>query len=436
MSRDRYVLLGLGRSRSTWFGSLALWTTSGALPAEFHKCLSAMHVRQRLDGLQLHSALIVEEGIADIDRDLIEAARRADCPTFVISDTTNPQAWIELGAVAVLPTDLNPTLLLQALSAHSKIISASRDDESAGTVDHLTQSQGRLIAVCGAGGTGASTIAIATAQALAEPVTETDHVVLADFARNSEQAMLHDSPDITPSVEEAVELHRHRRPTIGQIRDTTFAVDRRGYRLLLGQRRVGAWTALPPAAVLATVAGLRRAFRTVVADITADFESEADGGSLDVEERNALARLTAANADIVLVVGTPDFKGIHALGRTMRHVGATGVSDDRIVPIITRAPKHPLRRAEISQALSTLSTIRSPALRWNAPVFLPDKPIENALRDGTAVSKHFTKPLAALVHALEQQRRAAARPTASITTPERLRPGSLGLGDHHRAVGE
>src|SRR4051812_31554153 len=111
MSRDRYVILGLGRSRSAWFRDIALWTTSGALPAEFHKCLSASHVRQRLSGLQIFSALIVEDGIPEVDRDLIETAQRAQLPTIVISDTKNAQSWIDLGAVAVLGTGLSPSTL-------------------------------------------------------------------------------------------------------------------------------------------------------------------------------------------------------------------------------------------------------------------------------------------------------------------------------------
>jgi hypothetical protein len=434
MSTDRYVVLGLGRSRSAWFGNIALWATSGALPAEFYKCLSAPHVRQRLDGLQPHSALIVEDGITDVDRDLIEAARRAQCPTFVISDDADGK-WLELGAVAVLPPDLTPTELLQTLATHAEIISTSRHDDVTAAIEHLADRQGRLIAVCGAGGTGASTVAIALAQAIATDVTNADHVLLADFARNSEQAMLHDSPDITPGVEEAVELHRHRRPSVEQIREVTFGVHQRGYRLLLGQRRVGAWTALPPTAVFATITGLRRAFRTVVADVTADFESESDSGSVDVEERNALARLTVANADLVFVVGTPDFKGIHALARTMRHVASAGAEGDRIVPVVTRVPKKPLIRAELSKTLTALSDTGSPSVRWHAPLFLPDKPVESALRDGIRLSKHFTKPLMTTVDTLHRR---TSDPTLRVAANEasRVTPGSLGTAGLDRAAGE
>lgn len=435
MSRDRYVILGLGRPRSPWFGNVALWTTAGAVPAEFHKCLSAADVRRRLSGLQLHSALIVEDGVAEIDRDLIETARRANTPTFVITNG-NEQEWLELGAAAVLPAELTPTLLLQTLAGNAEIITTSRVDDNGATIEHITERQGRLIAVCGPGGTGASTIAIALAQAAASDVTEVDHVALADFARNSEQAMLHDSPDVSPSVEELVELHRHRRPTAEQVREITFGVEQRGYRLLLGQRRIGAWTAMPPVAIASTLNGLRRTFRTVVADITADFESENESGSIDVEERNALSRITVAQADIVVVVGAPGFKGVHALTRTMRQVAGAGVDQNRILPVIVRSPKKGLERAEITKAIVALGLEGSPSLSCNTPIFLPDKPVENALRDGIRLPKHIVTPIRTAIEALLQRVQTTPSLIELEATPQQIVPGSLGGASFDQAVGE
>jgi MinD-like ATPase involved in chromosome partitioning or flagellar assembly len=437
MAKDRYVILGLGRSRSPWFGNIALWTTSGAVPAEFHKCLSATHVRQRLSGLQPHSALIVEDGLAEIDRDLIESARRSHTPTIVISDSADADAWLDLGAVAVLPSDLSPATLLQTLAANTQIISDTRVEDSSAAIEHLTERQGRLVAVCGPGGTGASTVAIALAQALASDVTETDHVLLADLTRNSEQGMLHDSPDISPSIEEAVELHRFRRPGIEQIRELTFGVEQRGYRLLLGQRRIGAWTALPPSAIHSTLTGVRRAFRTVIADITADFESETDSGSIDVEERNALARLTVAQADVVFVVGNPGFKGIHALTRTLRQVVNAGAAAERVVPIVTRTSKKLVQRADVTKTISTIGRHGTPPMVWNAPVFLPDRAVENALRDGARLPRQLTNPLLTAYEGIVERIIATGNAIPfDQPEPQPITPGSLGSAELDRASGE
>ena len=424
MSRERYVLLGLGRTRSPWFGNVALWTTSGAVPAEFHKCLSTLDVRQRLNGLQPHSALLVEAGMADVDRDLLETARRMQTPAFVIADAEQAESWLELGATAVLAPDFTPTTLLQTLAANTRIISSARIDDTATVVEPGNEQQGQLLAICGPGGTGASTVAIALAQAMATEVTQTDHVLLADFTRNSEQAMLHDAADVTPSVEELIELHRHRHGTADNIRELTFGVEQRGYRLLLGQRRVGAWAAMPPSAVATAIRGLRRTFRAVVADLTADFEGEHESGSLDVEERNALARLTVAQADFVLVVGTPGFKGIHALTHTMRHVVNAGTEPERVLPVVVRSSKRSLERAEISKTISTLGQHGRPPMAWNTPLFLPDRCTESVLRDGRRLPKELTTPLGSAVDALYCAMQ--SKRVTDVAAAELVAPGSLG----------
>ena len=48
MAGERYVVLGLAPARSAWFRSVGLWANSGALPAEFLKCMSAEEMRARL----------------------------------------------------------------------------------------------------------------------------------------------------------------------------------------------------------------------------------------------------------------------------------------------------------------------------------------------------------------------------------------------------
>ena len=153
---------------------------------------------------------------------------------------------------------------------------------------------GQLFSVCGPGGTGASTLAIALAQGLAADARNGRRVLLADLARRADQAMLHDAQDLGPGVQELVEAHRLGRPEPDEVWRTTFDVPRRGYRLLLGLRRPEAWSALRPRAIDASIVGLRRSFQVVVADVTGDVEGEAEGGSVDVEERNHLARSSGA----------------------------------------------------------------------------------------------------------------------------------------------
>src|SRR4051812_38578178 len=124
MSTDRYVLLGLGRARSRWFGDVALWTTSGAIPAEITKCLAVGELHQKLNALQPYSALLVEAGIVGLDRDLIDTAKRSGVPVIVVETAPErTEEWIALGATAVLPSTFAPSDLLYTLTSHTAMIS-------------------------------------------------------------------------------------------------------------------------------------------------------------------------------------------------------------------------------------------------------------------------------------------------------------------------
>src|SRR3546814_2814274 len=70
--------------------------------------------------------------------------------------------------------------------------------------------------------------------------------------------MLHAARDVVPGVAELVEAHRSGSPGPHEVRDLTWEVGARGYRLLLGLRRHRDWTAIRPRAFDAALDGLRR----------------------------------------------------------------------------------------------------------------------------------------------------------------------------------
>jgi hypothetical protein len=138
--------------------------------------------------------------------------------------------------------------------------------------------------VCGPGGTGTSTVAMALAKALAGDVTNAGMILLADLARHAEQGVIHDAGDVVPGIQEVVDAHRNGRPSTDDIRAMTFTFSGRQYHLLLGLRRSAAWATIRPRAFEASLASLCGAFRVVICDSDSDLEGESDGGSIDVEE--------------------------------------------------------------------------------------------------------------------------------------------------------
>ena len=427
MTRERFVVLGVARARSVWFRAVAQWATSAAIPAEFVKCVSAEEVRVHLGSGRAYSAALLDAGLPSVDRDLLAEAREAGCPVLLVDDGRSRRDWRAMGAAAVLDPDFTREQLLDALAAHALMVGGG-DLLAANLVDPTAVSArlGRVIAVCGPGGTGVSTAAVALAQQLGGDPKGEGPVLLADLALRAEQAMIHDARDIVPGVQELVEAHRGRRPSAEEIKALTFDVAGRNYHLLLGLRRAKYWSTIRPRAFEAAFDGLRHTFGTVVCDISADFEGEDQGGSLDVEERNVMARTAIARADAVVVVGTPGIKGLHALVRVLGDLLDAGVAATRIVPVVNVAPRGPKARAEIAQALAALTALPAGASTSLAsPVFLPRRRVEIALRDGVALPAPLGPLLAGAVRATFA--RNARRANADVDQLQPIVPGSLGL---------
>ncbi|MGI8492014.1 MAG: hypothetical protein ACR2KC_03010 [Acidimicrobiales bacterium] len=422
MPEGRYVLLGLAQARAPWFKELSQWTTSSSIAAEFVKCVSAEEVRVHLASGRPYSALLIDASLAAFDRDLVATSVDAGTPVLVVTDGRGPP-WTpdDLGVSAVLPAGFARSDLLAALGAHTALVS------DASQLPPILEDQpaplwrGHMLTVCGPGGTGASTVAVALAQGLAGDPRHGGRILLADLALRADQALLHDARDLGPGLQELVEAHRLGRPAPSEIRAGTFEVPSRGYRLLLGLRRPAAWSVLRPKAIDVTLDGLRRTFQVVVADVGGDVEGESESGSADVEERNHLARSATSTADAVVIVGAPGLKGLHSLGSLMRSLHELGVSPGRMLPVVNRAPRHPRARSDITAALGVLL----PGIAdLPGPVFLPERKVDGALRDNEALPSALVEPLTRAVMALVD--RQADAPPPGHGGPVPVAPGSLG----------
>jgi MinD-like ATPase involved in chromosome partitioning or flagellar assembly len=443
MAGDRYVVLGLAPARAGWFAEVARWATSSALPIDFVKLLGVEEVRARLRSGRPFSALVVDGGSPGLDRDLVELAAMHGCAVVVVDGpdrldgpggSVASRPWRDLGVAVVLPPTFGRSQLLDALRGVARPI--VRRDEL--TVPPAPETpghghgfgpgwRGRLVAVTGSGGVGRSTAAMALASGLAADPRDRRLVVLADLALHAQQAVLHDAGDIVPGVLELVEGHRGARLTAERIRALCFAVPERGYDLLLGVRRHRDWTALRPRALAAALDGLRRTYRLVVADVDPDVEGEAECGSLDVEERNVLARRVLGEADVAVVVGQPGLTGVHAHLRVVRDLIDFGVDPARIAPVVNRAPRNPRARAELSTALARLLAEATPGGALGCtPVFVPERRrLDEIVRDGEPPPAQIVGPLTGAVRALLDRLPAAFPAPAAAREPVAVVPGTL-----------
>ncbi|MGH9121458.1 MAG: hypothetical protein ACRDYC_05865, partial [Acidimicrobiales bacterium] len=329
--------------------------------------------------------------------------------------------WARNASTRVLPSAFTREDLLDTLAACASPLRSADELPPLISDVHPAAFRGRLVAVCGPGGTGASLAAMAVAQGLAGDSRYGGRVLLADLALRADQAVLHDAPDLGPGLQELVEAHRLGRPGLEEVRAKTFLVEQRGYHLLLGLRHTGAWAVLRPRAVDAALEGLRQSFQVVVADVTGELEGEAETGSAELEERNHLARSTLLAADAVVVVGQAGLKGVHSLARLIRGALELGVDGGRVIAVFSQGPKGPAARASLSR---TMAEVISGCGSVAATVHLPERRVEQALRDVTPLSAALVGPLVAAVErVIETQADRAAAVTGGAV---RVQPGSLG----------
>jgi len=401
MTNEHYPLLGLARPRAPWFTEVGRWATSASLPADFVRCVSADELRARLDDGRAWSALLVDHAAPGLDRDLIDAARRVGCATIVVTEGSHRRDWVALGAAAVVDEPLHRDALLSVLrSCAAPVVRLPGSGaDLAATLESGTW-EGRLVTVTGAGGSGTSTVAAALAQGLATDPSFGGRVVLADAALDATQALLHDTGDVVPGLQELVEAHRSGELDREQTRGLTWRCADRGYDLLLGLRRHRDWTMLRPRAVEAAMVSVRRAYSLTVADVDGDVEGENLTGSTDVEDRNLLARHLTRSADLVLVTAVPSVTGLHRLVRGIGALLDHGVDPDRLLPVLTMAPRSPRRRAELTRAVDDLLRPASEGLT-SSPLFLPHrKDLDGLQRDAVRLPSALTDPLASATSAL------------------------------------
>jgi hypothetical protein len=423
MRGERFVVLGLAHGQSGWFRDVARWSNSAAIPVEFLQCMAVEELRARLGSGRAFSAVLVDGGLPGVDRDLLDAARHVGCAVIVVGGRRSEHDWLVLGANATLPAEFDRTMLVDRLENIASRV--GRGDEIALLPSWSPAgSRAPLIAVCGAPGTGASTVAMALTQGLAADIGNRALVLLADLRLDADLAALHDARDVVPGVVDLVEAHRGGVLSAAEIRSLTFRVPSRGYHLLLGLRRHRDWTVLRPRAFEAALDGLRRAYATVVADVDRDLEGEAESGSVDIEERNLMARTVTRTADSVVAVGGAGMTGILGLVRLRIALLEHGVDPARLVTVVNRAPRNPRARAEVTKTLATLSK-RSPATGSLAsPVFIPERrQLERVVRDVVALPASVVSPVkGAVVGVLA---RSGPAPSAA-DEPVPVTPGSLG----------
>jgi len=289
---------------------------------------------------------MVDAGTTALDRDLVAGAHAAGCNVVVVDDGRRHRDWEAIGCAELVPEPHGPDAVSDLLHRHGRAIDdvGRRPSRTLG-LGRGEERRSTVVAVTGAGGSGATTIAAAIAQSFGASSGRRVQTALVDGSRRATQTVLHAPDDVVPGLAELVDAHRNDALDPEVVRTFLHRVPDRGYDLLVGLRRTRDWAGLRPLALTAALDSVARSYRTVVVDHDPDVDGMASTGSVEVEERHSLARWAAGRADLVVIVGRPDLAGLHALSSVRADLTDHGVALDRLLVVLNGARGGRLRQA-------------------------------------------------------------------------------------------
>ena len=376
----RHRVATVGRPGPAWPRAVARWGSGATLPLDVTTCVSAEELRVLVGSATVDLA-IVEVGLPGVDRVLADEVRRSGTVLAVVTTPALAAAAERLCPDAVLAADFDADALAAVLQAHTRDRAAPAAHPGS---DEAPSEPGDLIAVTGPGGAGASTVA----QALATHRARTGDVLLADLALEGDQHVRHGVNAGNDGVFELAEALRH--APADAVVPPTVAQDA-GYDLLCGLRRRQEWTVLSGSVIDALLVTLRRPDCLVVADVTADLDGRVESGSLDLEERNGLARAAVTCARAVVVVGRWSTTGVHRLVRALLDLEAHGIARDRLHPVLNHAPRGRGGQALACRAVGGLLEELG-GDPWRSPLCVRHEAgVEHSVREGAPLPPRFVR---------------------------------------------
>jgi len=409
----RYVVATLAPPRRSWVRDLSRWATTGDLPADVVACLAGDELLALLGTGRPLSLVLVDAGAAGLERDLVAAVTGAGSTVVVVGDGRHRRDWEALGCAEVVEPAESPAAVAELLARRGRRVDAAARRPARSPDLGRASSPSTVVAVTGPGGAGASTVAAAVAQSLGSPSGRRLRTALVDGSRRSTQTVLHAPSDVVPNLADLVDAHRHDAPDPEVVRSFLHPVADRGYDLLLGLRRTRDWAGQRPLALRAALDALTCAYGVVVVDHDPDVDGMASTGSLEVEERHALARWSVDRADLVLVVAHADLAGLHGLAAVRADLHDHGVPDERLLVVLNRVRGGRVRLADVELRRAVGSRF----------VVVPHvRTVEHAHRAPAPLPRQLVQPVgAAVADALRRQ-----QPAVPMEAGTPVRPGELG----------
>jgi MinD-like ATPase involved in chromosome partitioning or flagellar assembly len=356
---------------------------------------------------EVYGTVVVSHRWPALTRTFVDAIHRRGRRILGVFDPEEPagrEFLVSLGVDRVLPSDASMSEFVDVFVAFAPELQKPAPSVTAleAAVDGtLLQTQtgdgdgspdGRLVAVGGSPGAGATELAIALASTL---------------SRHGHRAVLVDADEVVPSVAQRLGLpiEPNLRSAIEAVEygmgDVNSAIARAAPELdvVPGLPNVGAWSQVRPTEVLDVLDALGGTSRCVVANFASRLEDVGRSG----RSRYGISRAVVSEATELVGVAPATPVGVTRLLGWVAEVRALN-SGARVHLAVNRCPRDAFRKAELDQEIRR--TFEPESL-----VFLPHDPrVEAAAWSGALVPNGpYTKTVAELAGEIAPAARAATR---------------------------
>jgi hypothetical protein len=198
---------------------------------------------------------------------------------------------------------------------------------------------GRMVAVTGPGGTGASTVARLLAAALADDPRMYSSVLLVDACLEADQAHMHGITDSQVDLQAAARAHRNGDPVDSELRALTFVPAGHRHRLLPGIRQRRDWPTIGGPSLEAALGNLRDHHLATIVDVDPYVDLAPTHQPVGPTTPGEPARIVFGMADLVLVVGRAGNDSVRSLARVRANLADSGLPAERVMELpLTSSP--------------------------------------------------------------------------------------------------
>ena len=340
VSSLRYVLLGLASGEPAWLEAVARLVGRRSADDEFIRCTGSVDLATRLGTGRPFSAVLVDHRTVGLDRELVRRASAAGCPVIVVGGADDPGRLASLGATAHMVDPPSLQDLDGMLARHATPIGRI-DDLRLGlrAEDGPAGWTGRMVAVTGPGGTGASTVARLLAAALADDPRMYSSVLLVDACLEADQAHMHGITDSQVDLQAAARAHRNGDPVDSELRALTFVPAGHRHRLLPGIRQRRDWPTIGGPSLEAALGNLRDHHLATIVDVDPYVDLAPTHQPVGPTTPGEPARIVFGMADLVLVVGRAGNDSVRSLARVRANLADSGLPAERVMELpLTSSP--------------------------------------------------------------------------------------------------